>query len=380
MKKRLLISITSMIMVFMMSTMMVFADSTVEGNMTSAEFLANSNEQGIITLSQDTTLVDALKVDAQNYIIDLNGHTLKFTKDTNLVTNNANVTFKNGSINLDGIKGSSDCILGVGSYGSSATLTLDRVNLQANNYTSPYALIYVYNQSTLNIQNNSVINAKNERSLSGGVIKTSNGSAGKINVINSTLNFENAARGFVDGTINIIGSTVQMKGLNNGINSSSGGLNLTVDNSKLAISGCLGRALTVDGSNITVKNNSVLDFSNSLTADIQFKSQGKIDVDKSSDLNFKTVKVDKAVTNAGIELNDLIVSEKYDYELDANGSVNKACKHANVIITNAKEATCTEEGYTGDKVCSDCNEVIENGTTTPVLSHEFEDGKCVHCG
>lgn len=104
MKKRLLISITSMIMLFMMSTMMVFADSTVEGNMTSAEFLANSNEQGIITLSQDTTIVDALKVDAQNYIIDLNGHTLKFTKDTNTFTNNANVTFRNGSINLDGIK------------------------------------------------------------------------------------------------------------------------------------------------------------------------------------------------------------------------------------------------------------------------------------
>lgn len=104
MRKRLLISITSMIMVFRMSTMMVFADSTVEGNMTSAEFLANSNEQGIITLSQDTTIVDALKVDAQNYIIDLNGHTLKFTKDTNTFTNNANVTFRNGSINLDGIK------------------------------------------------------------------------------------------------------------------------------------------------------------------------------------------------------------------------------------------------------------------------------------
>ena len=104
MKKRLLISITSMILVFMISTMMVFADSTVEGNMTSAEFLANSNEQGIITLSQDTTIVDALKVDAQNYIIDLNGHTLKFTKDTNTFTNNANVTFRNGSINLDGIK------------------------------------------------------------------------------------------------------------------------------------------------------------------------------------------------------------------------------------------------------------------------------------
>ena len=317
MKKSLITSLTSIFMVFMMSTMMAFANDTVNINMTSTEFLAKSNVEGVITLSEDITLSDSLKVDAKNYTIDLNGHTLKFTKDTNLFVNNANVTFKNGTINLDGIKGSADCILGVGHYGSSANLTLDAVKLQASNYTSPYALIYVYNESTLNIENNSVLNAKNEKSLSGGVIKTSNGKTGKINITDSTLNFENAARGFVDGTINIKNSAVQMKGLSNGINSSD----IIVDNSELTITGCIGRALTVDGTNVNVKNNSVLDFSNSLVGDIMFKSEGKIEVDKSSELNFKTIKLDEKIKD--INLNELIVSEGYDYDLDDQGNLIK---------------------------------------------------------
>ena len=161
MKKRLLTGLVSIFMVFTMSTMMVFANDIVEGNMTSTEFLEEGNENGEITLDADVTLSGSLKIDAKDYIIDLNGHTLTFTTDTNLFTNNANVTFKNGTMNLDGIKGNADTILGVGDYGSSAKLTLDKVELQANNYTSPYALIYVYNDSVLNVENNYVLIAKN---------------------------------------------------------------------------------------------------------------------------------------------------------------------------------------------------------------------------
>ncbi|EGC91691.1 MULTISPECIES: LPXTG cell wall anchor domain-containing protein [Turicibacter] len=337
MKKRLLTSLTAIFMVFMMSTLMVFANDTVEGNLTSSQFLSGSNENGVIKLSGNVTLSDSLKIDAKNYVIDLNGHTLTLTKDTNLFTNNANVTFKNGTINLDGIKGNADTILGVGNYGSSATLTLDAVNLQANNYKSPYALIYVYNNSTLNIENNSVLNAKNEKSLSGGVIKSSDGQAGKINITDSTLNFENAARGFVDGTINIKNSTVNMKGLANGINSSTGGLNLAVDNSEITITGSIGRALTVDGTNIKVKNNSALNLSNSLGDDILFKSEGKIEVDQSSQLNFKTIKLDESIK--GTDLNNLIVSENYEYQLDEQG---------NLIITEKQHDTENNPGNETD--------------------------------
>ena len=319
MKKHLLANFISIFTVFMMSAIMVFANDTVEGNMTSTEFLTKSNEKGEITLNENITLSDSLKIDTGNYIIDLNGYTLKFTKDNNLFINGANVTFKNGTINLDGIIGSSDSILGIGHYGSAANLTLDAVKLQANDYTSPYALIYVYNESTLNIENNSVLNISNEKSSAGGVIKASN-KAGKINITDSTLNFEDTVRGFLNGTISIKNSEVTMTGQDNGINSSSGELNLTVDNSKLTITECTGRALTVDGINISIKNNSVLDFSNSGEGDIRFKSEGKIEVDKSSELNFKTIKLDEAVN--GIELGNLIVSEKYEYEVDDQGNIS----------------------------------------------------------
>jgi len=377
---KLLKSFMLMFMIFTISSTTTFANEIEFNEMNSKDFLELSNGKEEITLNQNITLTDSLRID-KNYIINLNGKTLKFTKDTNLFVNDSNVTFKNGTINLDGIKGKADCILGVGHYGSSANLTLDNVNLQASNYTSPYALIYVYNESVLNIENNSIINAKNEKSLSGGVIKTNKGKNGKINITDSTLNFANTARGFLDGTINIKNSAVEMKGLSNGINSSFGGLDLTVDNSELTITGSIGRALTIDGSDVKVKNNSVLDFSNSMSSDIRFNSEGKIEVDKSSELNFKTVKLNESVVADGLKLNDLIVSEGYDYDLDDKGNLIVECKHSNgFIIINEKEATCTEKGYTGDKVCNDCNEVIETGAIILKVPHEFEDGICNHCG
>lgn len=331
MKKYLLANFISIFTVFMLSAMVVFANDTVEGNMTSAELLAKSNEKGEITLNENVTLSDSLKIDAGNYIIDLNGHTLKFTKDSNLFINGANVTFKNGHINLDGITGKADTVLGVGHYGSTANLTFDAVNLQANDYTSPYALIYVYNESTLNIENNSVLNISNEKSSAGGVIKASN-KAGNINITDSTLNFKDTVRGFLNGTIVIKNSEVTITGQDNGINSSRGELDLTVDNSKLTITDCTGRALTVDGTNVNIKNNSVLNFGNSGEGDIRFKSEGKIEVDKSSQLNFKTIKLDEAVKE--IELGNLIVSENYEYESDDQGNISIIEKPGNKTFSD----------------------------------------------
>lgn len=37
--------------------------------------------------------------------------------------------------------------------------------------------------------------------------------------------------------------------------------------------------------------------------------------------------------------------------------------HPNVELKNAKEATCSEEGYTGDQICKDCGVIVENGKT-----------------
>lgn len=47
---------------------------------------------------------------------------------------------------------------------------------------------------------------------------------------------------------------------------------------------------------------------------------------------------------------------------------------------NVKEASCTEEGYTGDIICTVCGEILEQGTVIPKLNHAYTDGKCTICG
>lgn len=53
---------------------------------------------------------------------------------------------------------------------------------------------------------------------------------------------------------------------------------------------------------------------------------------------------------------------------EAYGELNPA-NHPETKLQNAKEATCTEEGYTGDKVCAVCGETIEKGKVIPKKDH-----------
>ena len=48
-------------------------------------------------------------------------------------------------------------------------------------------------------------------------------------------------------------------------------------------------------------------------------------------------------------------------------------KHGETIVQGAREATCTEEGYTGDTVCKDCNAVLSKGTVIAALGHTFTE-------
>ena len=45
------------------------------------------------------------------------------------------------------------------------------------------------------------------------------------------------------------------------------------------------------------------------------------------------------------------------------------CSHENTEIRNAKDATCTEGGYTGDTYCKDCGEKIDTGTAILATGH-----------
>ena len=53
----------------------------------------------------------------------------------------------------------------------------------------------------------------------------------------------------------------------------------------------------------------------------------------------------------------------------------KPCDHKNTEIRNAKDATCTKDGYTGDTYCKDCGKKIGTGTAIPAKGHSWNEGE-----
>lgn len=49
--------------------------------------------------------------------------------------------------------------------------------------------------------------------------------------------------------------------------------------------------------------------------------------------------------------------------------------HVNTETRNQKKATCTEEGYTGDLYCKDCNKCLQKGETIPKTDHKWDKGQ-----
>ena len=75
---------------------------------------------------------------------------------------------------------------------------------------------------------------------------------------------------------------------------------------------------------------------------------------------------------AGTQTQDLILVpvEEADEE----------CTHTETKIENKKDATCTEDGYTGDVVCSSCGITVTEGQVIASEGHKYIDGTCSVCG
>lgn len=52
-----------------------------------------------------------------------------------------------------------------------------------------------------------------------------------------------------------------------------------------------------------------------------------------------------------------------------------ATGHQHTEVRNVKEATCKEEGYTGDTYCTDCGEKLSSGEPTAKKAHDWDEGK-----
>ena len=84
------------------------------------------------------------------------------------------------------------------------------------------------------------------------------------------------------------------------------------------------------------------------------------------------------IAEGSIEYWECTVCKKLYSDKDAKNEVTTIVTPKNpknhvgeTELKNAKAATCTESGYTGDTYCKSCGELIEKGKASPVVPHQF---------
>lgn len=103
--------------------------------------------------------------------------------------------------------------------------------------------------------------------------------------------------------------------------------------------------------------------------------------------------VEASCTSNGLSVSVCSVCGAYEYKegfaATSDNLVIKETKGGNHVaadtLKDAKDATCKEPGYTGDKVCKFCGEVLEKGEEIKVLEHKTElknakDATCAAAG
>ena len=71
------------------------------------------------------------------------------------------------------------------------------------------------------------------------------------------------------------------------------------------------------------------------------------------------------------------VSENTEYTFTVENNTalvaKFSCEHKETKVVGKVDATCTEDGYTGNTVCKDCEEVLAEGTAIKATGHTFGD-------
>ena len=255
----------------------------------------------LVLLQADVYVTEKIAISKNITISDYSTYTISFVGNGGFsVTDNADVSFTQLTLDVSRAVAKGDCIIGIGNYSDDATLTLTNVNVVGDGYSSAYAVFYVYNESTLNINGGSYT-LSNDKSSAGGFIKAEQGKDGNVNITDAKIKLTDAKIGFLDGTVKLDGVELTIQGGANAINQSA----LTVIDSTITIDGADGRALTLSQGDVTIEN-STLNFSNCSEGEIRFKKGLTLTIDEESTISDCTVYTDvSAIYKAKINLQEI---------------------------------------------------------------------------
>ena len=180
---------------------------------------------------------------------------------------------------------------------------------------------------------------------------------------------------------------------------------LTVDNAGNV--DCLGTSVTDADANIVIERNESERYT-SVQTDVSVSKDKQVNLSLNKDDNY-SVSGDDTVDTINVvssKTNDIEykISDYNKYESDFDDITDMAsekgekttpeCKHSTTEVRNKKSPTCTVSGYTGDTVCTECETVLQLGTSVAPLGHSYKsyvtkatfssDGtaykKCTVCG
>ena len=84
----------------------------------------------------------------------------------------------------------------------------------------------------------------------------------------------------------------------------------------------------------------------------------------------EALKAAATCTSKAVYFESCTACDKLDTATFETGDVD-ATNHVNVEVKDAKEATCYEEGYTGETHCKDCGALVKTGEVVAMLPHKF---------
>ena len=103
-----------------------------------------------------------------------------------------------------------------------------------------------------------------------------------------------------------------------------------------------------------------------VTLGVEFDNEGNVQIYANGNLIYD-VDIPENMRLPGTGFGFRMISEADNSTYTSSITAKAKCYHETVETVGAKEPTVDEEGYTGDKVCADCGEVLEKGSSIDKL-------------